>query len=114
MRLSTFLALAFLAATTHAASKPRSGENEDGSAPRAALLMYDKLVGPHQGDRALPLYYADSTRDKTIAQILARRRGVFAYLHKVAAEKFGGESADEMLHAVGAVTVQDINDAKIV
>lgn len=100
-----------LLTTTAALAKPKP--TEDGSAPRAALLMYDKLVGPNETERALPLYYATSTRERALAAVLAKCDGALANLRKQATDKFGPEVADAMLRSVDATTTDDINAAKI-
>lgn len=106
MRFPIFIALIVLANVTFAA-------NEDGSAPRAALLMYDKMVGPNEVDKALPLYYATSTREAALAEVLAKCDGALANLHKKATDKFGHTIADKLLHDVDATVTEDINAAKV-
>jgi hypothetical protein len=106
----TILAL-LLALAPLASAKPKP--NEDGSAPRAALLMYDKMVGPNETEKALPLYYTTSTRERALAAVLAKCDGALANLRKQATDKFGPEVADSMLRAVDATTTDDINAAKI-
>jgi hypothetical protein len=86
---------------------------QDASAPRGALLMYDKLVGPNESDKALQLYYCASTRERALAAVLAKCDGALANLRKQATDKFGPDVADAMLHAVDATTTDDINTAKI-
>jgi serine protease inhibitor len=91
----------------------KPGLIQDASAPRGALLMYDKLVGPNESDKALQLYYAASTRERALATALAKCDGAIANLRKQATDKFGVEVADAMLRAVNATTTDDINTAKI-
>jgi len=108
MRLPTLITLFLLATIAQAAPK-----GDDGSAPRAALLMYDKLVGPNEADKALPLYYATTTRERALAAVLANCDGALANLRKKAADKYTPEIADAMLHSLDATTAEDINAAKI-
>jgi hypothetical protein len=112
MRLPTLLALLIvLTFTTTTPAKPRP--TEDGSAPRAALLMYDKMVGPNEADKALPLYYATNTRERALAEVLAKCDGAIANLRAQAAEKFTPQAADDLIRAVDATTTSDINAARI-
>jgi hypothetical protein len=111
MRSMTLFALLLTTTATAALARPKP--TEDGSAPRAALLMYDKLVGPNEPEKALPLYYATSTRERALAAVLAKCDGAIANLRKQAADKFGPEVADAMLRSVDATTTDDINAAKI-
>lgn len=87
--------------------------SQDGSAPRAALLLYDKLVGPNQSDKALGLYHATTTRERALAGSLANLDGALANLHHQAAKKFGKPAADGLVRTLDGVTVADINAAKI-
>src|SRR5881394_1797963 len=100
MRPKPVLALLLTLTTTATLAKPKP--TEDGSAPRAALLMYDKLVGPNEAEKALPLYYAASTRERALAAVLAKCDGALANLRKQAADKFGPDVADAMLRSVDA------------
>jgi hypothetical protein len=109
MRLMIVLMLALLPSLAYAASKT----TDDGSAPRAALLMYDKMVGPNESDKALPLYYVNTTREQALAAVLAKCDGALANLHKKASDKFSPEIADSLLRIVDATVTQDINQAKI-
>jgi hypothetical protein len=109
MRLTIVVAL--LLTTTAALAKPTP--TQDGSAPRAALLMYDKIVGPNEAEKALPLYYAASTRERALAAVLAKCDGAIANLRKQATDKFGPEVADQMLRSIDATTTEEINAAKI-
>jgi hypothetical protein len=109
MRFALLLTVMLFAPLSFAA--PKAGE--DGSAPRAALLMYDKMVGPNESDKALPLYYATTTREAALAAVLAKCDGALANLHKKATDKFGHEVADKLLHEVDATVADDINAAKI-
>jgi hypothetical protein len=109
MRLTIVVALLLTATATLAKPTP----TQDGSAPRAALLMYDKLVGPNETEKALPLYYANSTRERALAAVLAKCDGALANLRKQATDKFGHDAADAMLRSVDATTTDDINTAKI-
>ena len=110
MRTFTPIAICLLF-TLSAFAKPTF--TQDASAPRGALLMYDKLVGPNESEKALPLYYAASTRERALAAVLAKCDGALANLRNQATDKFGPEVADAMLHAVDASTTDDINTAKI-
>lgn len=110
MRLLIFIVVG-LSLSTLAHARPRA--TEDGSAPRAALLMYDKMVGPNETEKALPLYYAAATRERALAAVLAKCDGAVANLRLRATEKFGAKAADAMLHIVNASTTDDINRAKI-
>lgn len=87
--------------------------SEDGSGPRAALLLYDKLVGPNDADKAIGLYYASNTRERALAAVLAKLDGAVANLRKKAADKFGQDAADAMIRSIDATTADDINQAKI-
>jgi hypothetical protein len=87
--------------------------SDDGSGPRAALLMYDKLVGPNDADKAIGLYYASNTRERVLAAVLAKLDGAVANLRKKAADKFGQDAADAMIRSIDATTADDINQAKI-
>jgi hypothetical protein len=85
----------------------------DGSGPRAALLLFDKIVGPNQAEKALPFYHATSTRERALAGVFAEIDGALADLHAKAKVKFGEEVADSMVSIVGAKTTREINEAKI-
>jgi hypothetical protein len=99
---------------TLAATRPSTVPSGDPSAPRAALLMYDKLVaGPDDADKALGLYHAATTRDRALAAALAQCDGALANLRAKAAAKYDRDVADAMLHAVYGTTTSDINNAKI-
>ena len=47
LSVSTLLASTLFAASTPSQNPRATTRSDDASAPRAALLMYDKLVGPH-------------------------------------------------------------------
>src|SRR5712672_4511913 len=94
MRLAIMLSI-LLTMSPLARAKPTP--IEDGSGPRAALLMYDKLVGPNESEKALPLYYATTTRERALAALLAKCDGALANLHKKAADKVRPDIADAML-----------------
>jgi hypothetical protein len=111
MRVLIIFVILLAVPTTAALAK--STPTEDGSAPRAALLMYDKLVGPNEAEKALPLYYAASTRERALAAVLAKCDGALANLRKQATDKFGPDVADAMLRSIDATTTEDINAAKI-
>src|SRR5437667_3691677 len=108
MRLCVF-GLMLLPGVVLAAPK----SSDDGSGPRAALLMYDKLVGPNDADRAIGLYYTSNTRERALAGVLAKLDGAVANLRKKAADKFGQDAADAMIRSIDATTAEDINQAKI-
>ncbi len=110
MRLAILLSI-LLTISPLAIAKP--APVEDGSGPRAALLMYDKLVGPNEAGKALPLYYATTTRERALAGLLAKCDGALANLHKKAADRFSPDIADAMIRSVDATTAEDINAAKI-
>lgn len=107
MRLTIIFALAFLPTLAYGAA------NDNSSAPRAALLMYDKMGGPNESDKALPLYYVSTTREQALAAVLAKCDGALANLHKKASDKFSPEIADSLLRIVDATVTEDINQAKI-
>jgi hypothetical protein len=109
MRFSILTVLLLVAA----APRPKPAPVEDGSGPRAALLMYDKLVGPNEADKALPLYHATTTRERALARALAKCDGALANLRKQATAKFGSDVAEAMLQSVDATTATDINAAQI-
>jgi len=111
MRFTTTLAI-LLTFAAPAFAAPKSGA-QDGSAPRAALLMYDKMVGPNESDKALGLYYARTTRERALAEALAKCDGAIANLRAKAAAKFGAEAADTLIRVLDATTTSDINAARI-
>jgi hypothetical protein len=86
---------------------------DDGSGPRAALLLYDKLVGPNEADKAMGLYHATATRERALAAALANCDGALANLHKKALDKWGAAAADRLVQALDGTTVDQINAAKI-
>ena len=94
-----------------ALAAPKS--SDDGSGPRAVLLMYDKVVGPNDADKAIGLYYASNTRERALAGVLAKLDGAVANLRKKATDKFGQDAADPMIRSIDATTAEDINQAKI-
>jgi hypothetical protein len=104
---TTFLALLLTLPTLAAAP------STDPSGPRAALLLYDKLVGPNDTDKALGLYHATTTRERALAQSLATVDGALANLHAQAEKKFDRATADDLVRTLDAVTPDDINAAKI-
>jgi hypothetical protein len=103
--LALLLTLPTLAATTAPSTDP--------SGPRAALLLYDKLVGPNDTDKALGLSHATTTRERALAQSLATVDGALANLHAQAEKKFDRATADDLVRTLDAVTPDDINAAKI-
>ena len=114
----TISAVLFTAATLLAApaTKPAStrpaGES-DGSGPRAALLLRDKLTMPGKPETALPFYHATATRERVFARHLAERDAAVASLHKSATAKFGKAAADAIVQPVNGTTVPEINAARI-
>lgn len=104
-----FLLLLLLAASP----KPATTQSTDGAAPRAALLMYDKLVGPHDADKAIGLYHTTATRERALAEVLAKVDGELAHLLHAATKKYGKEIGLAMVSSVGCKTADDINKAKI-
>ena len=110
--LASLLALPFcLPALAAPPATPRF--SEDGSGPRAALLLYDKLVGPNQSDKALSLYHAATTRERALAAALAHLDGAMANLHYQATRKFNRDAADDLIRVIDGVTTSDINAARI-
>jgi hypothetical protein len=103
--------IALLLLSSVALAAPKS--SDDGSGPRAALLMYDKLVGPDDADKAIGLYHTTNTRERALAAVLAKLDGSVANLRKKAADKFGQDAADAMIRSIDATTADDINQAKI-
>jgi hypothetical protein len=97
--------------TKKAASQP-AGES-DGSGPRAALLLMDKMTQPGKPETALPFYHVTATRERVFANHLAEMDAALATLHKSAANKFGKAAADVLVKAADGTTVADINAAKI-
>jgi hypothetical protein len=83
------------------------------AAVRATLHKYDRLVGPHEDEKALPFYHATNTRDRAAAAVLARVDGALANLRHHATAKFGRDVAEAMLRSVGATTATDIDAAQI-
>jgi hypothetical protein len=117
MRYLTLLLLP-LALAAAPATKPKpaaaTAPSNDSSGPRAALLLYDKLVaGPDDADKALGLYHATTTRDRALAEALSKCDAALATLRAKATKKFGADIADAMLHVVNGTTTKDINTAKI-
>ena len=110
--LFSFL-LTFPALAAPAASPATTRAAEDGSGPRAALLLYDKLVGPKEAEKAAGLYHATTTRERAMAAALAEVDGGLADLHHAAREKWGRGAADELVRVLDGVTAADINAAKI-
>lgn len=90
-----------------------AGGAEEGSGPRAALLTYDEMVGPHEAEKAQELYYAATTRERALATAFGRIDGALANLRVQAKAKYGADVADAMLRAVKATTTSDIKAAKI-
>jgi hypothetical protein len=114
MRFTIVLAtLLTLTTSAIAAPKGKPSTNQDGSAPRAALLMYDKMVGPNESDKALGLYYAQNTRERALADALAKCDGAIANLRAKAAARFGADAADKLIRVLDATTTSDINAARI-
>jgi len=109
---SSILALLLIAAAPATTRTTRPSTN-DPSAPRAALLMYDKLVGPNESDKALGLYHATTTRERALAAVLANLDGALANLHAQATKKFNRQAADDLIRAVDGATTDDINNADI-
>lgn len=110
--LSSILVLSSLAAAPATTRTTRPATN-DPSAPRAALLMYDKLVGPNESDKALGLYHATTTRERALADVLAKLDGALANLHAQATKKFNREAADDLIRVLDGATTDDINAADI-
>src|SRR4051812_49856836 len=91
----------------------RPAANDPSSAPRAALLLYDKLVGPNQSDKALGLYHAATTREKAVAPLLADLDAKLAALVDAASKKWDKPTAESLAQAAGSKIATDINAAKI-
>lgn len=108
---SAILALLLSLPTLAAPATTRS--TNDPSAPRAALLLYDKLVGPNESDKALGLYHAATTRDRALAASLATLDGALANLHAQATKKFDRQAADALVRTLDGATRDDINAADI-
>ena len=100
------------APATQKASTRAVGES-DGSGPRAALLLMDKMTLPGKPETALPFYHATATRERVFAKHLAEMDAALTYLHKVAAAKFGKEAADDVIKSANGTTVPEINAARI-
>jgi len=111
--MRTMLALVVLMAVPALAAPKASRVDEDGSGQRAALLMYDKIVGPNEADKALGLYQATTTREKALAAALANCDGALANLHQKAEAKFGAAEADRLVQVLDGTTKDEINAAKI-
>lgn len=111
-RLIALLIVAVLPVVAVAAEKAKPAAESE-SAVKAALLLYDKLVGPGEADKALPLYYARSTREKALAERFAKLDGAMADLRAAAARKFGRDIADNLARAIGNKSAQDINAAAV-
>jgi hypothetical protein len=86
---------------------------DDGAGPRATLLKYDQTVGPRDAEKAQGLYYANSTRERSVATALGRIDGALSNLREQAKAKYGADVADAMLHLVKATTTADIKAARI-
>jgi hypothetical protein len=94
--------------------KPVTTPANDASGPRAALLLYDKLVaGPNDADKALGLYHTTTTRDRALAAAMANCDAALANLRAKATAKYDRDVADAMLHVVYGTTTKDINEARI-
>jgi hypothetical protein len=100
------------APTTKKTSTQPSGET-DGSGPRAALLLMDKVTIPGKPETALPFYHTTATRERVFANHLAEMDSALASLHKAATAKFGRDAADNLIKIVNGTTVADINAARI-
>jgi hypothetical protein len=111
--MRTTLAVFVLLSLPVLAAPKSSRGDEDGSGPRAALLMYDKIVGPNEADKALGLYQATTTREKALAAALAKCDGALSNLHQKAEAKFGAAVADKLVQALDGTTRDEINEAKI-
>src|SRR5687768_6048649 len=111
--VALFLSSSLLAApaTKKSATQP-TGET-DGSGPRAALLLMDKMTLPGKPETALPFYHATATRERVFANHLAEMDAALASLHKAAGAKFGRDAADALVKIVNGTTIADINAARI-
>jgi hypothetical protein len=110
--LSLFSFGLIAAPTTKKADTQPSGD-ADGSGPRAALLLMDKMTQPGKPETALPFYHVTATRERVFANHLAEMDAALASLHKSASAKFGKPAADTLVKAADGTTVADINAAKI-
>ena len=86
---------------------------DDGAGPRAALLMFDKSVGPGETEKALACYHAASTRERALAQQLAEMDGALSLLQTRASARFGADVAQGMVRLLGGKTAADIDKARI-
>jgi hypothetical protein len=119
MRTAVIVAVFFVAgssvvaapATKTSSTKP-AGES-DGSGPRAALLLMDKMTVPGKPQTALPFYHVTATRERILANHLAEMDAALAYLHKSSTAKFGKDAADSLVKLVNGTTVAEINAARI-
>ncbi len=102
-----FLIAVIVGSTCHAAPA------NDPSGPRAALLAYDKIVGPGEADKAMGIYRVTAVRERVVAELLAKVDGALATLQKAAKDKYGAEIADAMVKSVGGKGAADINAATI-
>jgi hypothetical protein len=100
------------APATQKAATRAAGES-DGSGPRAAQLLMDKMTLPGKPETALPFYHVTATRERVFAKHLSEMDVALTYLHKAAAVKFGKEAADDVTKAANGTTVPEINAARI-
>ena len=98
-------------ATNRAATK--AAGDSDGSGPRAALLLMEKMTQAGKPESALPFYHVTATRERVFAKHLAEMDAALAWLHKAAGAKFGKGAADELVKVVNGTTVSEINSARI-
>ena len=105
-RLLPIAIVALLVNFSFAAPDPAAG-------PRTTLLKFDKLVGPNEADKALPLYHATNARERAAAAVLAKIDGALTDLREKAAAKWGREIAEAMIKSVGGTTAADIKAAEI-
>jgi hypothetical protein len=107
-RILPIVVAALLGHLAFAAAAP-----DPAAGPRATLLKFDKLLGPNEAEKALPLYHATNTRERAAAAVLAKIDGALANLRERAAAKYGPEVADAMVKSVGGTTAADIKAAQI-
>ena len=102
-----------LAAPTTKKTSTQPAGDSDGSGPRAALLLMDKMTVPGKPETALPFYHATATRERVFASHLAEMDAALASLHKAGAAKFGRDAGDSLIKIVNGTTVAEINAARI-
>ncbi len=83
----------------------------DQHSPKGAMRYFDRNVATGGYKVALTAYHAVTDKEKQVADLEARTDVEVATLEKVSREKFGNTASEDIIHATGYATSEDIEEA---